>query len=228
MSVSFQYPFAFSVRENYDFASFLAGAANAPLLAYLQAFPVNQDAFCLLWGQQGSGKTHLLQALCQAQAQSLYLPLEQLRGYGPEVLQGLAGHELLVLDDLDAVVGQLAWEECLFQIFDTALRERRKLCCASTLAPAALSFALPDLRSRLQLALTFELRPADPATRAALLQQVARRRGMELKDEVADYLLSRHQRDWPALLALLDQLDHSSLAQQRRLTIPFIKEQLGW
>jgi DnaA family protein len=226
--MGFQYPFAFGFHEDYDFSSFLPGTGNAQLLAYLHGFSKGADPFCVLWGQSCSGKTHLLQALCQAESQALYLPLRQLRDYGPEVLEGLAGHPLLVLDDLDAVVGQGAWEERLFQLCNTALNERGKLCCSSTIAPAALHFSLADLRSRLQLAVTFEVQPADDVTRAVLLQQLARRRGMELKSDVADYLLNRHQRDLPALLAVLDRLDRSSLAEQRRLTIPFIKEQLGW
>jgi DnaA family protein len=226
--MGFQYPFAFGFHEDYDFSSFLPGAGNVELLAYLRGFRTGKDLFCVLWGQNGVGKTHLLQALCQAEPQALYLPLGQLRDYGPDVLDGLAGHPLLVLDDLDAGVGQPAWEERLFQLCNTALNERGKLCCSSTIAPAALPFALADLRSRLQLAVTFEVQPADDTTRATLLQQLARRRGMELKHDVAEYLLNRHQRDLPALLAVLDQLDRSSLAEQRRLTIPFIKEQLGW
>jgi DnaA family protein len=170
----------------------------------------------------------LLQALCQAEPSALYLPLRQLCAYGPEVLDGLEGHPLLMLDDVDTVIGQAAWEERLFALFNTALNGRSKVCSASSVAPASLPFGLADLRSRLQLAVTFEVQPVDEATRSLLLQQLARRRGIELKSDVADYLLSRHQRDLPALLALLDQLDRSSLAERRRLTIPFIKEQLGW
>jgi DnaA family protein len=228
MSMGFQYPFAFGFHEDYDFAAFLPGAGNAELLAYLRGFRAGRDPFCVLWGQSGAGKTHLLQALCRAEPQALYLPLRQLRDHGPEVLEGLAGHPLLVLDDLDAVVGRRAWEERLFQLCDRALNERGKLCCSSGIAPAALDFVLADLRSRLQLAVRFQVQPADDATRAVLLQHLARRRGMELKHEVAEYLLNRHRRDLPALLAILDQLDRSSLAEQRRLTIPFIKAQLGW
>ncbi|MDR0781916.1 MAG: DnaA regulatory inactivator Hda, partial [Pseudomonadales bacterium] len=108
MSVGFQYPFAFSFHEDYDFAAFLPGAGNAPLLAYLQSFGAGSDLFCVLWGPQGSGKTHLMQALCRKEPQALYLPLRLLCDYGPDVLEGLAGHPLLVLDDLDAVVGQRA------------------------------------------------------------------------------------------------------------------------
>lgn len=228
MSSGFQYPFAFGFHEDFDFASFLPGAANASLVSYLQQFAASRDPFCVVWGQSGSGKTHLLQALCQSEPCALYLPLRQLRDYGPEVLDGLTGHPLLVLDDLDLVIGQPAWEERLFAICNAALNGNSKVCCSSSVAPASLHFSLADLRSRLQLAVTFEVQPADESTRRTLLQQLARRRGMELKSDVADYLLNRHQRDLPALLAVLEQLDRSSLAEQRRLTIPFIKDQLGW
>ncbi|HWK54973.1 MAG TPA: DnaA regulatory inactivator Hda [Hyphomicrobiales bacterium] len=224
----FQYPFSFSFREDYDFASFLPGDANQPALAYLRGFAANTDPFCLVWGAEGSGKTHLLQALCRAAPQGLYLPLRQLREYGAEVLDGLAGQPLLVMDDLDAVAGEPAWEERLFQLCNAALAQATKLCVSSSLPLLGMPLALADLRSRLQLAVAFELHQPDDATRAALLRQLALRRGMQLRDDVVDYLLNRHQRDPAALLAVLERLDASSLAGQRRLTIPFIKQTLGW
>jgi DnaA family protein len=227
MSTGFQYPFAFSFRDDHDFASFLPGA-NAQVPAYLQRFAASRDPFCLIWGAAGAGKSHLLQALCQQTPAALYLPLRQLHAYGPEVLAGLAGQPLLVLDDLDVVAGEPAWEEQLFQLFNGALQQATQLCCAATAPPGGLALTLADLRSRLQLAVVFALQPPDDATRAALLRQLALRRGMVLKDEVVDYLLSRNQRDLPSLLAVLDRLDVSSLAERRRLTIPFIKDTLGW
>jgi DnaA family protein len=60
-----------------------------------------------------------------------------------------------------------------------------------------------------------------------LLQQRARGRGLELPDEVGRYLLARSARDIPSLLAVLDRLDHASLAAQRRLTVPFVREVLA-
>jgi DnaA family protein len=58
------------------------------------------------------------------------------------------------------------------------------------------------------------------------LQLRARQRGFELPDDVAHYLLRRAPRDPASLFALLDRLDYASLAAQRKLTIPFVRELL--
>lgn len=69
-------------------------------------------------------------------------------------------------------------------------------------------------------------RPDDAACKEILAQRAALR-GLELPEPVADYLLRRCSRDLSTLLALLDRLDLAALAQQRRLTIPFVREQLA-
>ena len=93
--------------------------------------------------------------------------------------------------------------------------------------PAELPLApLPDLRTRLAACAVFGLKPLADADLRALLQKRARRRGLELPDEVAEFLLRRLPRDVPSLLAALDTLDRNSLSAQRRLTIPFVQQAL--
>jgi DnaA family protein len=49
---------------------------------------------------------------------------------------------------------------------------------------------------------------------------------LALDDNVLDWLFARYPRDLGALLDLLDRLDQASLAAQRRITIPFLRELL--
>jgi DnaA family protein len=50
---------------------------------------------------------------------------------------------------------------------------------------------------------------------------------MAMPEAVAHYLLQRHARDLTALFGLLERLDRASLAAQRRLTVPFVREVAG-
>ena len=50
---------------------------------------------------------------------------------------------------------------------------------------------------------------------------------LELPAEVASFLLSRVSRDPEELFRLLDSLGQASLSQHRKLTIPFVKQELG-
>jgi DnaA family protein len=228
MGSSFQLPFAFSFREELNFPSFRATPANAVLLQYLQGFGQGQDQFCFLWGLAGSGKSHLLQALCHDSPDAVYLPLAQLLAHGPHCLEGLDTFRFLVFDDVQVLAGQLEWQERLFQLFNALHAQGGHICLAADRNPAALPLALADLRSRLQLSVVFEVQPLDEAGRLEVLLQRAHQRGIELKDDVAAYIMARSPRGMLDLLSVLDRLDMLSLAEKRRVTIPFIRSIFAW
>ena len=86
---------------------------------------------------------------------------------------------------------------------------------------------LEDLRSRLQWGVTYQVQLLNDEEKQEALQRRARARGMELNDEVAYYILQRLPRDMNELFNQLQRLDHASLAEQRKLTIPFVKKILN-
>lgn len=212
------------LRDSATFANFLAGD-NAAALHLLQQ---GGEPFVYLWGGQGSGRTHLLQAACHAESahggSPAYLPLAALARAGTAVLDGLEQMSLVCLDDLQAVAGQGAWEEGLFHLYNRVRDAGGRLLAAADAGPAVLGVQLADLRSRLSWGPVFQLQSLDDAGKLAALQLRARARGMELGAEVGAYLLRRCPRDMHALFELLERLDQASLAAQRRLTIPFVRE----
>jgi DnaA family protein len=87
---------------------------------------------------------------------------------------------------------------------------------------------LADLRSRLTWGIVYQLAQPNDADKALILQFRATRRGLTLSPGVASYIVNRAPRAMPRLLEVLDRLDKASLAQQRALSIPFVKAALGW
>ena len=65
--------------------------------------------------------------------------------------------------------------------------------------------------------------PLDNQGRRDWLRQAAAARGMSMDDSVLDYLFRHYPRDLDGLLHLLDRLDRTSLAEQRRITVPFVR-----
>ena len=94
-------------------------------------------------------------------------------------------------------------------------------------APAALPFGLADLASRLAASEVHRLQPLAESEQAQALRRRARHRGLELPEETPAYLTRRAPRDFSALCRLLDELDTESLAAQRRLTVPFVRDWLA-
>jgi DnaA-homolog protein len=209
------------------FSSFLA-SGNETVVAMLAELAAGGNGpGCWLWGAAATGKTHLLQAVCdRAGDRSVYLPLRDLSQAGPGLLEGLASRELICLDDIGAVAGEGDWELGLFELCNQILDASRCLVVAAAMAPRECPIALPDLRSRLARLPAFRLQALADADRVAALQLRAQHRGLELQADAARYMLTRSRRDMASLYGLLDTLDREALRAQRRLTIPFVREVL--
>jgi DnaA family protein len=218
-----QLPLAVRLRSEAIFESFSPGL-NAELIAALRSPNVTA---LWLWGNHGSGKTHLLQAVCAAAGDAAaYLPLHRSLALPPEALIGFEQCRVLCLDDVDAVAGDPAWERALFRLFNEGAELQTRLVFASSSPPRQLNWTLNDWRSRARACVVYQLRDLDEAGRVDALQRRAAQRGLQLPQETSEYLLRRLPRDLASLLDVLDQLDEASLVAQRRLTVPFIRDAL--
>ncbi len=230
-----QLPLGVRLRDDATFANYYPGA-NAAALGYVERLCEADagwtESLIYLWGGEGVGRSHLLQAAClrfeQRGEQAVYLPLAELVEYGPQLLDNLEQCELVCLDDLDAVAGRRDWEEGLFHLFNRLRDSGRRLLLAAATSPRELPLQLADLQSRLTLALVFQLHALSDEDKLRALQLRASRRGLHLSDEVGRFILTRGERSMSALFELLERLDQASLQAQRKLTIPFLKETLGW
>lgn len=224
-----QIPLGVRLPDRALFASFLP-ARNTEALEHARRLAQAQ-AGGLTWlcGPRGSGKTHLLQAICAAAAERMragYVPLAQVASLGVGVLEGLRQLECLCLDDVDCVAGEAAWERAIFALLRELEECGGRLILAAQAPPALVSWALADLGSRCAAGTVLQLRLLDEEERHAALQLRAHLRGLELPDETWQWLQRRFPRDMRTLYELLDTLDEAALAAQRRLTVPFIREVL--
>ncbi|GAB3382331.1 DnaA regulatory inactivator Hda [Azotobacter armeniacus] len=230
-----QLPLGVRLRDDATFANFYPGA-NAAALGYAERLCEPDagwtESLIYLWGGEGVGRSHLLQAACirfeQRRELAIYLPLAEVADYGPVLLDNLEQSELVCLDDLEAIAGRTDWEEALFHLFNRLRDCGRRLLLSAAVPPRELPVKLPDLKSRLTLALVFQLQGLSDEDKLRALQLRASRRGLHLTDEVGRFILTRGSRSMAALFELLDKLDQASLQAQRKLTIPFLKETLGW
>ncbi|MCP4299788.1 MAG: DnaA regulatory inactivator Hda [Gammaproteobacteria bacterium] len=182
---------------------------------------------CWFWGAASTGKTHLLQAVCdRAGDRSVYIPLSMFGAAGPAILEGLASRELICIDDIETVAGDADWEKALFDLCNQVNDAGGELIVAAMTAPRECPIRLADLASRLSRLPVFHVKALDDEQRVGALQLRARHRGLELPGKTARYLLKRSRRDMATLYELLDKLDLEALRAKRRLTIPFVRDVL--
>ena len=183
-----------------------------------------------LWGTAGSGKSHVLQACCQAlnnTHSAMYLPLKLLQEWGPQTLEGLEEQQLICIDDIDSIAGNAAWEEALFHLYNKIKDRNHLLIISGNQAPTSLPIQLLDLRSRLSWDLVIQLMELSDDEKIETLKNHALKRGFHLPTSVGQFLLNRCSRNMHDLHHLLNRLDHASLAAQRKITIPFVKSILN-
>ncbi len=221
-----QLPLSFQAPEQATFEQYIAGG-NQQLISSLKKA---SELLVYIWGEKGAGKTHLLQAIVnyyQAQEMNaLYLPLQIDENFPPEMLDGLEVMDLVCLDNIHKVMGDRQWEEALFHFFNRMRDNRGRLILAADNSAVNLKINLADLKSRLTWGLTYQIKTLDDADKIEVLKVRAHQRGFAMTDEIAQYLLKWASRDLTDLIELLDKLDYESLATQRKLTIPFIKQYL--
>ncbi len=218
------------LRDEAVFASYFPGR-NAMLVQALQRSSIGQgERILYLYGPTGSGRSHLLQACCHAAHQvglsACYLPLS-MGHFSPAMLEGLASRDLVCLDDVHVLAGQSIAEEALFHAFNQIHDAGGTMIIASAVLPMHVGFSLPDLVSRLYWGIVFQLHALSDAEKCEMLIVRAAYRGMQLSEEVGRFILRHCSRDMAALCEALAILDRTSLAAQRRLTIPFVKSVLA-
>jgi len=214
-----------SLKDNATFENYFAGN-NLHLVEELaKSSEGNGHRVIYLYGDQG--RTHLLQSCCHLATNvartSIYLPLSSLLDFSPAVLEGFEMLNLVCIDDVHLIAGNAEWEEALFYAFNRIYDAGGTLIITANLAPRAVGFNLPDLVSRFAWGIVFQLQPLSDQEKLAMLIMRAQRRGMTLSEEVARFILTHCPRHMSTLSAALDVLDRTSLAAQRRLTIPFVK-----
>ena len=181
----------------------------------------------LLWGESGSGKSHLLHAVRDA----LVAQGEAVGWLAADTPAPLIFHEewsAILMDDCDLYRPDLqaAAFSWFVQAQAPASGRPRWIVATSSLPPADMPVR-DDLRTRLAWGHVFKLEGLPETTRQAVLQQAAQARGLDLPDDVVRFMLSRFSRDLSSLMVLLDHLDSYALQTQRPITIPLLKAMLA-
>jgi DnaA family protein len=168
-----------------------------------------------LWGEKGSGKSHLLQA-CAHAAREQSRNAIYAHGSVPQQVRDMAA-AVVALDDAAQIE--------LFDLYNQMRDSGGMLLVSGEESPLHLKLR-DDLRTRLGWGLVYQVHGLSDEEKAQALERHANSRGFALPPEVTQYLLRHGRRDLPSLMAALDALDEHSLRLHRPPTVPLLKEVL--
>lgn len=196
-----QLPLGISPAAEPAFDNFVAGR-NAEALSRVRdlARGALSERIVYVWGNTGSGRTHLLRAASRDNP------------------------TLVVVDDVQLLDG--AGQHALFVAINEARDTGPAVLVAGDKPPAQLTLR-EDLRTRLAWGLVYELVPLGDEDKARHLKAVAAVRGLQLSDDIVAYLLTRLPRDMRSLQSIMEVLDQYSLMRKRPLTLPLVREALA-
>ena len=216
--------------EHFSFESFLAGNNQQVVDSLKNTASGKHTAFLYVWGNKGTGKSHLLQASCghasQHNLKPVYIPLSEHTKLSPDILSGLETLDLVCIDDVDSIAGDVEWERAFFNLYNSILETKKSLFATSIKSPFGNAIALPDLKSRLASGVTYHLKYLAEDERLSAVKQRAEKRGLELSDEVLDYLSRHVARDMHTLFNWLDRMDEATLVSKKKLTVSLLRQLL--
>ena len=221
-----QLTFPWSKENKSSMLGFYTSQENAHLISLLKDSNFIDDLF--MYGTKESGKTFLLQAMCNSYSSmnksSLYVPLKKVINYGVEIFESLENIDLICLDGIEQVISKLEWEKEIFNLINKALISKSRLILTSSKNLKSLNFSLPDLESRIKKIQSYELYPIDDKDIFDALKYISQFKSINLGDKEAKYLVTYSQRDISNLVQILESLDQLSMEMKRKITIPLIKE----
>ena len=221
-----QLTFPWNTINKSSLEGFYTSKDNLHLVSILKDKTFQDDLF--IYGSKESGKTYLLQAMCNSYSSdnksSLYMPLENAMNYGVEIFESLENIQLICLDGIENVISKIEWEKAIFNLINKTLISKSRLIITSSEDLESLNFVLPDLESRLRKIEGYELTLIQDKDILDALIYISKLKSINLGDKEARYLVTYAQRNISNLVKILESLDQLSMEMKRKITIPLIKE----
>ena len=221
----------FKLRNDSTFASYYPGK-NTDLSSLLTDIITKDNRKSVqLFGSTGVGKTHLLHSVCNLSSYkgltAVYIPLKEYITLDVQILDNLERLKLVCIDDIQVIVGDLAWEERLLNLYKGLELNGHNLVITSNIHYSKLNLLSTCLKDKLLHGNIEEVVNLSNDEKIKVIQRHANCKGLDLMPTAAKFLLTKSCGNMHELFAMLDALDSASWIKQRKITVPFIKQELN-
>jgi chromosomal replication initiation ATPase DnaA len=219
-----QIPLDLGGRIALERQDFLVAPCNEDAVAWIDLWPEWPAPCLILYGPVASGKTHL-GAVWAAQSSAVCVKASNINEDFIREVAGMNHH--VIIEDGDSLIGNLDGEKGLFHLYNIFKEEGRSIMLTLLEPPVRRTFALPDLASRLRAAPSVAIREPDEQLLTAVLVKLFSDKQIRVGAEVLHYILPRIERSFEAVRDLVNEADRRAMAQQRKISIPLMREILN-
>ena len=223
-----QLPLEFYHRPYMSKDDFMPAACNFEAYRLIDSWPVWTYFAACIYGPEGCGKTHLANIFSEKVSiiehypyKIPYIKAQELTLEMPRQL--LSKHFCLIVEDLNSNINQ----EALFNLYNIYRDEGGCILFTSNEAPARINFSLPDLRSRMNIVPSIEIKEPDDDLLSALLVKLFMDRQITITPDLIKYILANMQRSFSYARKLVAETDRVSLANKRAVSLQIIKEAMS-
>ncbi len=197
---------------------FIVTNANTEAVQWLDKWPNWPNKSLLVYGDKGSGKTHLIHSW-KLMAKGVVLDSNNLKNIS---FENLYHHNHIAIDDASKIS-----DDTLFHLINIFNESNKTIFLTDRLPPSKWSTCLPDLKSRLRSILTIELKKPDDKLIYFLLVKLFNDRQLNIDNEVINYLVKRVERNFIGIQNIVNLIDNQSFSKKKRITIPFVAKILN-
>lgn len=194
---------------------FLVSECNRAAIDWIDIWPDWSAPALVIVGPNGSGKSHLAEVFA-TKSKGLHIHPDSYESIARSV------DKELIIEDIDSILCS-AYEEPLLHLYNAANESGHRMLFTATVPPVRWDVKLPDLRSRLNAALTVEIGPPEDSLIAALLVKMFADRQVQVSSEVIAYTVSRMERSFLAAQQVVERADQMALAEKKRITVSLMK-----
>ncbi|WP_274585714.1 chromosomal replication initiator protein DnaA [Neisseria leonii] len=234
-----------NLTPDYLFETLVVGKGNSMAAEAGKAIaenPGQQYNPFFLYGSTGLGKTHLAQAIGHSllaknpQAKVCYMHADDyvrglmaaFRNKGFEAFkQKYKQYDLLIIDDIQFIKGKDRTMEEFFYLFNHFHEKKKQLILTCDVLPARIEELDDRLKSRFVWGLTLELAPPEFEMRVDILRKKAELSGIELSEEVADFIAKHIRSNVRELEGAFKQVEARSRFLNKKVDLDLVRDALG-
>lgn len=211
--------FDFAAHDYPSFDKFL-GTENAELVYVLQH---KHGQFIYVWGEEGAGKSHLLQAWV-AQALEAGKNAVYVDAAAEPLTDSALDADYLAIDQVEKLGNEE--QALLFSIFNRFRNSGKGFLLLGSESTPQQLIIREDLRTRMAYCLVYEAKSLTDREKIDALVSMAAARQVTIAPEIFEYLLNHWRRDMDSLMDMLDTLDNYAVTMGKRITLPLLRQLL--